>query len=507
MNRFLPLFCLLLGSWAAAVDPWKGTFNFETIPPPVGVDPQVGAMGTLPDGRLVVAFHRGEVYFYDPEEALWSEFARGLHEPLGLLVEDAQNILVMQRPELTRLTDGDGDGRAESFETVFDDFGMTGNYHEFAFGPAKDAAGNLYVALGVASNGAGIRPEIRGEWSEIGYPREKMITDGSWGKRKKNAGRMFGRVAYRGWIMKITPDGKGVPFASGVRSPNGIAFDADDRLLVCDNQGDWLGTSKLHHIREGHFHGHPASLLWEKGWDRDPLKVPIAELEAKRTRAAGLFPQSELANSPTQPILIPQDFAGFPALRGQMVIGEMNQTTLVRFLPDSGISGASQGTTIPFLQTAALGRGNNRLALGQDGSLWVGKTHLSWPGSEGLVKVTQKKPEQVVLQIQEVKATPEGFQFTFSKPIDPKTLTKIQLERHTYNYNQEYGSPKVDLQPVVFEKQEGERDLLLKVKDFHPGYLYTFNFQWLKAVDGDPLLGHKGYYHLIAAPEQATAAR
>ena len=42
----------------------------------------------------------------------------------------------MQRPELTRVKDTDGDGTADEYETVFDGFGMSGNYHEFAFGPA-----------------------------------------------------------------------------------------------------------------------------------------------------------------------------------------------------------------------------------------------------------------------------------------------------------------------------------------------------------------------------------
>src|SRR5690606_11569224 len=111
-------------------------------------------MDFMPDGRLVAAFHAGEVYVYDPDTRAWALFADGLHEPLGVLAEGDGRILVMQKPELTRISDTDGDGRADLFETVSDEFGFTGNYHEFAFGPVRDAQGNLYISLNNASTGA-----------------------------------------------------------------------------------------------------------------------------------------------------------------------------------------------------------------------------------------------------------------------------------------------------------------------------------------------------------------
>lgn len=245
-------------------------FSFDAIPNPQGIDPQVGAMDTMPDGRIAVAFHRGEVMFYDSSSSSWSLFASGLQEPLGMLADKDGSILVMQRAELTRLKDTDGDGAADEYETVFDDFGMSGNYHEFAYGPARDAEGNLYIALGIASNGAPMAKEIRGQFSEIGeVDRAGMTIGGEWGKNKGKAGRMYSRVKWRGWVLKLSPDGKKMePFASGFRSPNGIGFDAKGRLLITDNQGDWRPTSPLYDVREGGFYGHPASLVWKEGWTR-----------------------------------------------------------------------------------------------------------------------------------------------------------------------------------------------------------------------------------------------
>src|SRR6266850_2349553 len=136
----------------------------------------------------------------------------------------------MQQPELTRIKDTDGDGQADAYENLTDDFGISGNYHEFNYGPVKDKDGNLFIALNCGSSGDGIRPEVRGRLNTLGR-------DGENGR-----GQMYSVVPYRGWVMKLTQDGTLIPFAMGFRSPNGIGFDVEGNLLVADNQGDWVGT-------------------------------------------------------------------------------------------------------------------------------------------------------------------------------------------------------------------------------------------------------------------------
>lgn len=497
--KILPLLFTL--SLSAQADLWTDTFSREQVPTPIGVDPQIGGLDTFPDQRIAAAFHRGQVMIYNPVTKDWKLFAEGLHEPLGLLIEDDKNILVMQRPELTRLTDTDGDGVADEYTTVYDEFGMSGNYHEFAFGPAKDKDGNLFISLGVASNGAGIREEIRGEFQPIGIPRERMLSGSNWGKNKNAAGRMYSRVPYRGWIMKIAPDGTATPYASGVRSPNGIGFDADGRLFVMDNQGDWLGTSKIHHIREGAFHGHPAALVWREGWSEDPLKTDVKKLNAMRTRAAGLMPQGELANSPTQPIVVPGDI--FKGISGQTLIGEMNQPTLVRFLPDPGVTGASQGATIPFLQSNAFGNGRNRMTFTRDGSLWIGKTHLSWPGAEGLIRIRQKNPEETLFVVESVKLQENGFLVTFTKPVAKDLPKEFSMKRYTYNYHQAYGSKKEDEATVDLKIRRLNADgrtfyLECDKAQLKEDYLYSIDLRSLTSIDNKPVLGDKIYYHLIS---------
>lgn len=110
------------------------SYKIEDIALPDGVDPQIGGLSFMPDGRLAVCFHHGEVYTYHPATKKWQLFAEGLHEPLGILALSNTELLVMQRPELTRLIDKSNNGRADFYKSEFDGFGMSGNYHEFAFG-------------------------------------------------------------------------------------------------------------------------------------------------------------------------------------------------------------------------------------------------------------------------------------------------------------------------------------------------------------------------------------
>src|SRR3546814_3120381 len=90
----------------------------------------------------------------------------------------------------------------------------------------------------------------------------------------------------------------------GFRSPDGIGFDGKGNLFVTDNQGDWLGTSKMYHVEAGNFYGQVSSLVWKEGWDTDPLKMPVPVLDSMRTREAILFPhRSEEHTSELQSLM------------------------------------------------------------------------------------------------------------------------------------------------------------------------------------------------------------
>ena len=494
-TRILALSFALLSATLAA--DWSDYYDFEDIPNPPGVNNQIGGILALKDGHVAACYYSGEVYFYNPAKKSWSLFAQGLHCPLGLLEDQDGSLLVMQWAELTRLSDTDKDGVADHYQTICDDFGLTGNYHEFAYGPARDAEGNLYVALNVASNGAGIFKNVRGPFTTNGLARELMDKrpGNDWKKVKKEAGRMYSRVPYRGCILKITPDGKASPFAYGFRSPDGIGFDDQGRLWVTDNQGDWRGVSPLYHVTEGNFYGHPASLTWKKNWTRNPLDVPVEELESLRTRAAGLFPYGDLANSPTQPIptIDPEKF-GLP--KSEILIGDMNQPVLTRFIAEE-VNGSTQGVMIPFLFSMDLGIGNHRFTFDKDGAMYVGKTHIKWAGGEGIKKVTWKKKPFFI--VENVSLKKDGFVVSFNHPLGDKTPT-FEISRNTYNYGPEYGSPKVDeksVEPTGITVSNDRKSLKITLPQIDEHRLYTIEVKNAADTSGLPLMGDKLYYTVV----------
>lgn len=475
-----------------AKDGWAEAFALSQVEVPAGIDDQVGGLAFLDDGRLAVAFHRGEVFIRQTDGS-WKQFAEGLHEPLGLLPDGKGALIVMQRPELTRLEDTNSDGKADRYRTLWDDFGMTGNYHEFAFGPARGPDGALYVALNLASSGAGVFKEIRGTWSEIGQASRQQLMSG----QTKTAGRMYSRVPYRGCIMRIADGGRGAAelYATGFRSPNGIGFDAQGRLLVNDNQGDWRGSSPLQVVTKGSFNGHPASLVWTPGWDKgDPLALPVDELEKRRQAPGGVFIQGELSNSPTQPAVFPKSWG---ALAGQVVFGEMNAARLVRFVGED-IGGVHQGAMIPFLDTKALRNGNHRLAFAPDGALHVGKTHLSWAGNNGIVRI--EAPKALPALIESVHLTATGFEVRFTEAIDLASY-QVSLRRFRYLYHVRYGSPKTDEAPLLVRSNilsKDRRTMAIELGEpIREGFIHELSFPGIRSAAGEEILGPVAYYQVV----------
>lgn len=457
-------------------------YSVETISTPEGLSVETGGLDFLPDDRLVACFRRGEVMIYDPESKSWSLFAKGLQDPLGIKAISDHEILVMQRSELTRLIDKDKNGKADIYKTVTDDFGMSGNYHEFAFGPEEDEAGNYYIALNVASNLAGMRDIIRGKYNPKGRD-----------------GRMYSAVPWRGWVMKVKPDGTTIPWASGLRSPNGLELDDEGNLFVPDNQGDWLGTSKLYHIKKGHFYGHPSSLVWEEGFENvDPLELPVPVLNFMRTEAAIQFPHGFFVNSPTQPI-IDRTGGKFGPFSGQMFIGEMNHKRIVRVMLEK-IRGEFQGAAVSFIDSTGLNIGNNRLAFSPSGDLWVGQTDHGWAGDQGIQKISWNGI--IPMEVYDMNLITNGFKLTFTKSIDPESAGNPEnyvFQRYYYKYHREYGSDRYDIKNIEVAKAQVSDDhkkVILILNKIEPGFIYDLKIKNVLSQEGDSLAHSRLFYTL-----------
>jgi len=478
---FLSFFCVPV----LAQNTFKESYLVDTVKMPEGLTSQTGGIDFLPDGRLVACFMRGEVMTYNLQTKEWKMFARGLQLPLGILAVSNSEVLVMQLSELTRIKDTDGDGHADLYENAANDFGMSGNYHEFNYGPVRDKDGNLYIALNTASSANGIRPIVRGKFNELGR-------DGIDGHKE-----MFSVVPYRGWVMKLTPDGKLHPFASGFRSPNGMGYSPDGHLFVTDNQSDWVPTSALYDVHKDNFYGHPASLVWKEGWkNRDPFNVPIEELKKMRTIPIVQFPQGIMANSPSQP-LTDVTKGKFGPFAGQLFVGEMNRDRILRVMLEE-VGGELQGACIPFIDGHGLRVGNNRLAFAPDGSLWVGQIGFGgWVGESGIQKIvfTGEKP----MEVYTMSLTNKGFNLTFTQPIDTMTAidpNNYKIRRYRYEYKKKDinegvdVSTQIDVQDVLVTDIQLSKDgkkVSLALDSLKPGFIYELKLGDIKSPAGKPL--------------------
>src|SRR5207247_8835469 len=134
---------------AAAEDDYYKILTFD---PPPGTVLEGGALELLPDGKMALGTRRGEVWLIDnaydpdPKNVKFSRFAHGLHEVLGLAQKDGW-LYVTQRPDVTRIKDTNGDGKADVFEVVTDGWEVSGDYHEYAIGSRFDKDGNIWVTL------------------------------------------------------------------------------------------------------------------------------------------------------------------------------------------------------------------------------------------------------------------------------------------------------------------------------------------------------------------------
>lgn len=464
--------------FAAALPCFAG-YRVETVPlPPAMWPPEIFAVAFSPEGDLYVASRSGEIWRADRHAQNWRRFASGLNEPLGLLVDSSRVAYVMQRPELTKIEDTDGDGIADKYTTIVSNWGITGNYHEFPYGIKRDKDGNFLGALGLDSGGAKELPNIKQTRGEL----EKVIVRGE---------QQWSLVPYRGWSFKVTPAGEFVPWAYGFRQPAGIGVDPDGEFFSIDTQGDWIASSGLIHQKKDHFYGHPASLKWLPG-GVPPIQSD-EELAQKRTPPAIILPHGLVGVSPGEPVW---DTTGgrFGPFSNQIFIGDFSK--LISRLYLEKVAGEYQGAAFTFLRDKGLRQGNMRMAFSPDGVLYVGQT--SWGVGEGLQRVIwDEKPPVEILA---VRLLSRGFALDFTVPMNAAAAARTEtfrVNRFRYLYHARYGSPQIDVAsvPVTAVRVSNDtRQVELDLADLQPGYVYEFQLETLNAASGEILGNPSAFY-------------
>jgi hypothetical protein len=467
------------------------SYSVESITLPKNVAPEVGGLAFTDDKRLVVVTRRSGVWMgtvnKDPEAFQWSEFvSSSLHNPMGVYVVNDKELLIPTMQELTRVTDTDGDGKADRFMAVARDaWGLSGNYHETVAGPLPDGKGGWLLAPGTASYNGPTFDIVKGKFSKVG-----------------RRGRNNSSVENGGWVLNIKANGDVEQFASGFRMPNGIGLSPDGKLWSTDNQGDWIGTTPIYHVEKGNFYGHPSSLVWDKTFfekNGDPLKYGVDKLDAMRTRAAVLLPHGIVCNSATQPLFDTTN-GQFGPFAGQMFVGDVAGQRILRVMLEE-VDGVMQGAATKFIEGMGLRAGNNRLVFNPEGdTLYVGQTVRGWgKPSEGLQRITFKG--KTPMDVLATKLTKTGFEITFTQPVDPSLLSDIshyQISHYYYSYGPAYGSDQIDKTNVNVKAanvlEGGKRVQLVLADDLIKHRIYQIDFTDISSTDGTEMANPNIYY-------------
>jgi len=463
-------------------------YPLRTLPIPHNIELEVGGMTTIPDGRLAVSTRRGEIWMVEnPYSAtpFYKLFASGMHEVLGLTYHKG-SLYAVQRGELTKLSDQNGDGSADYYQNIAN-WELAGNYHEYSYGPVFDKEDNMYLTFNVA-------------W--VGFGEAKLSK-------------------WRGWMVKVSPDGTLSPVASGLRSPAGVMMNSSGDIFYTENQGDWVGSGRITHLEKGDFAGHASSLIWsnEPG---SPMTTQISDVPdngepmykaAEKVKNLKLpavwYPHTLMGISTADMIEDKNGFMG-PFFKGQYFVSDQGHSKVMRMMLEK-INGQYQGICFPFRE--GWQSGLLRLSWGNDGSMFGGMTSRGWgaTGTDlfGLQRMLWSG--ETPFEMAEVHAMSDGFEITFTKPVDVATATQAanyDINSFNYQYHHFYGSPVIENKAHTIKAiliSDDAKKVRLVLDESRRFYIHEIKPKGVKSTNGDLLLHDVGYYTLNNIPAGLTA--
>jgi len=283
----------------------------------------------MPDNQLAIGTRRGDIFlvkgaFDKNPQTTYTRFAHGLDEVMGMSYRDGA-FVITQQTEVTRITDENADGRADHFRTLSDKWGFR-NYHEVAFGSKPDPEGNVWVALCLSKS----------------YHSD---------------------VPFRGWCLKVTPEGKTLPVCSGIRSPCGIGPNEHGVMIYAESQGPWNGSCSLKVLEQGGFMGHPVSFNWydlakEMG-DKPVVPNTRSRLMTERQRVkelvpyAVVFPYIRMGRS-ISGFMVDKTGGKFGPFENQLFVTDFSLSVVMRATTEK-VNGVWQGACYPFREGLATG--------------------------------------------------------------------------------------------------------------------------------------------------------
>ncbi len=346
----------------------------------------------LPDGRVAVCTAHGDVWLVTVDEGAgtcaWQRFATGLYHPLGLKVVDGK-VVVLETGQLTRLHDENGDGEADFYECVSNDWHTGGGEHAYDTCLETDPDGNFYFF----------------KTGDTHTP-------------------------HGGCLMKVSKGGTRTEvFATGFRHPIGMGMSPTGVLTGADQEGNWMPATRVDQYVRGGFYG-----------DSRAAHTPTPP--TKYNPPLCWLPR-EVDNSAGGQVWVPEGTWGpFGGLPLHLSYGRCRAFVLMRQeLPNGVVQGGVSDPGLHFLSGVCRGRFNpadkNLYVCGLNG--W--QTSAKADGCLQRVRYLGTPPDVPV------KLAVDGntLRLTFTRPLDAKTASdpaNWRAAAWNYVWTKDYGSKR-----------------------------------------------------------------
>jgi len=399
------------------------------------------------NGRIVVCTCHGDVWLVSVDEGAqtcsWKRYATGLYHALGIKVVNNE-IVVLERGQLTRLHDYDDNDEADFYECVNNDWHCGGGEHSYDTCLETDPQGNFY-------------------FFKTGDTH----------------------TAHGGCLMRVTKDGKKAEvFATGFRHPIGLGMSSSGVITGADQEGNWMPATRIDQYKKGGFYG--------------DMRAHHRDTPPKTFDAPLCWLPREVDNSAGGQVWVPEKAWG--ALAGKPLhfsYGRCRPYVLLRQeLPDGRVQGGVAGLPIEFLSGVCRGRflGDTLYVCGLNG--W--QTAAKADGCLQRVRPTGKPLDAVVA----FEAKGNTIRLTFARDMDAdaaKGAANYKAAWWNYRWSGEYGSKRwkvsdpskegMDEVPVRSAKLlEDKRTLELTFEALKPVMQMQVGFN-VKAADGKPVVG------------------
>ena len=459
--------------------------GYEAVRVPLETSMMPTGLAWRPNGELVVSSLKGRVWTVqdtdgDGLEDQLTQFSDELAAPYGLYATDSY-VDVVNKYGLLRLLDDDGDGRADRHVTIASGWGHTTDYHDWAVGLPRDAAGNYYIAI----------PCQQDDRSQAAAHLRGTVLRLSPCEATAENPRTFE-------IQKVT---------AGHRFPMGIAMNRAQQLFVTDNQGNYNPFNELNHVQDGKRFGF-INKVDRKPDFKPPLTPPAIDIPHPWTRSVnGICFLETPENSGEQ-----STGKRFGPFEGHLVGCEYDTRRLIRISLQQ-VGDTFQGAAYPFSYNEAPSGppflGPLVCGISPKGDLYVGGIRDSgWGGSNNVGELVRLRPivEELPCGIAEVRATNSGFVIAFTKPVDrgrAADLANYTLASYTRVSTPTYGGNDTQRRVEAIraiQVAEDASSVKLEVGKMRAGFVYELNLKNL-TLDRSEFFPSQAHYTLRVIPD------